>query len=67
MKIKVIMDSGKEYEVTHESATVQDFINSLYQEMPNGMTMMMSGFLAVDEGQKELFNPMHISSIEVID
>jgi len=71
MKVKVIMNSGKEYVVENERYSVQGFINSFYNEnkIPGGQTInvMKNGFMYLDEEQTISFNPSHVSSVEVVD
>jgi hypothetical protein len=65
MKIKVIMNSGKEYLVVEDSYSVNDFKNTLYNEHPNGR-VLHNGFIYLDHAKKITINPTHISSIEVL-
>jgi hypothetical protein len=70
-KLKVVMDSGKEYEIetTHD---VQDFVNSLYSEVRSPVDdssnyVMKSTFMYLDDDHKIMFSPIHVSSIEIIE
>jgi hypothetical protein len=65
MKIKVIMNSGKEYVVVEESYSINDFKNTLYNELPDGK-VLYNGFIYLDSDKKITINPTHISSIEVL-
>ncbi|MEC2078488.1 hypothetical protein [Metabacillus fastidiosus] len=66
MKIKVVMNSGKEYVIFEESYSVNDFQDSLYTEMPVGGKVLKNGFIYLDSAKKIIVNPAHISSIEVL-
>ncbi|MGM0875482.1 MAG: hypothetical protein ACQEWV_11895 [Bacillota bacterium] len=66
MKIKVTMDSGKEYVIAEASYTINDFQESLYNELPMGGKVLKNGFIYLDKDQKIIVNPTHISSIEVL-
>ncbi|WP_409305548.1 hypothetical protein [Peribacillus sp. SCS-155] len=71
MRIKVIMDSGKDY-IIHSEFNVQDFVNSFYDKelSSNGsgeVHNVKNSFVYLDSDHKILFNPTHVSSIEVMD
>jgi hypothetical protein len=59
MKIKVVMDSGKEY-VTEKFTTVKSFLEKIVSS-PNTINL-----ITLDEKGKVLVNTAHISSIEVL-
>ncbi|KKI93344.1 hypothetical protein WQ54_03650 [Bacillus sp. SA1-12] len=65
MKIKVIMNSGKEYVVVEENYSVNDFKKTLYNDRPEGRELF-NGFIYLDHAKKITINPTHISSIEVL-
>lgn len=65
MKIKVIMNSGKEYIVDEEIYTVDDFTSSFFNQLPVG-NVMQNKFVYLDREENIVINPTHISSIEVI-
>lgn len=65
MKIKVIMNSGKEYVVVEEGYSVNDFKANLYNRLSDGKELY-NGFIYLDDAKKITINPTHISSIEVI-
>ncbi|MFJ7952213.1 hypothetical protein ACIQZG_11885 [Lysinibacillus sp. NPDC096418] len=72
MKIKVIMDSGKEYILEYPGNTLQQFISSLYNEnqLPMGagtVKVLKNSFSFLDPESKIMFNPSHVSSIEIIN
>ncbi|MDQ9098598.1 hypothetical protein ACSBQ0_18350 [Bacillus altitudinis] len=60
MKLKIIMDSGKEY-VTEKFDSKEDLLNS---------TMYGPGrvnYVSIDEEKKIILNAEHISSFEILD
>jgi hypothetical protein len=59
LKIKVVMDSGKEY-VTDKFPTMKAFLEKNVSE-PNSIN-----FITLDEKGRVLVNTAHISSIEVL-
>jgi hypothetical protein len=59
MKIKVVMDSGKEY-VSEKFPTMKDFLEKIVAS-PNTINL-----ITLDEKGKVLVNTAHISSIEVL-
>lgn len=59
MKIKVVMDSGKEY-VTEKFPMMKDFLEKIVAS-PNTINL-----ITLDEKGKVLVNTAHISSIEVL-
>lgn len=68
MRLKIIMDSGKEYEVTSNKRTVQDFIDTFYDKIPGNMGVgVMKNSIMRLGGGKTLFNPTHVSSVEIIE
>lgn len=71
MKAKVIMDSGKEYEVEKQDVRYDDFIKCLYNEgktpIGNKVFAIENSFIVLDDEYKIIINPIHISSIEVIE
>ena len=67
MKIKLIMNSGKEYEVSHHYYNLDHFYESLFVNLGNGMSRMKNSFMFIDEKETIGVNPSHISSIEVIE
>ena len=70
MKIRVIMDSGVEYEINSEY-DVQQFVESFYNvnDLPMGgvVRVLKNSFKYLDNEKKILFNPTHVSSIEILD
>ncbi|MDQ0200053.1 hypothetical protein [Neobacillus ginsengisoli] len=67
MKIKIVMDSGKEYVICEKNYSLDDFTRSFYNELPNGARVMSNTFAYLDGEEKIVVNPTHISSIEVIE
>lgn len=68
--IKVVMDSGKEY-VIETPYSVQQFTESFYDKITNPINkqstyVMTNQFMYLDDHNKIMFNPQHVSSIEVI-
>ncbi|NMH68599.1 hypothetical protein HF072_07370 [Bacillus sp. RO3] len=59
MKIKIVMDSGKEY-VTDKFPTIKAFLEKIIAR-PNTINL-----ITLDEKGKVLVNTAHISSIEVL-
>ncbi|MCY8792325.1 hypothetical protein MOE00_08345 [Bacillus inaquosorum] len=60
MKIKIIMDSGKEY-VTERFDSIEDLSKSILYG-PGAIN-----YISTDEEEKILLNAEHISSIEILD
>lgn len=60
MKIKIIMDSGKEY-VTERFDSKEDLSRSIMYG-PDRIN-----YFSVDKEQKTMLNAEHISSIEILD
>ncbi|MGD6831421.1 hypothetical protein ACQCT5_04630 [Sutcliffiella halmapala] len=67
MKIKLIMNSGKEYEVSHNYYNLDHYYESLFVDLGNGMRRMKNSFMFIDDEETIGVNPSHISSIEVIE
>lgn len=67
MKMKVVMNSGKEYVIKEDDYTVNDFLESLYNELPTGGRVLKNIFIYLDRDEKIIINPSHISSIEVLN
>lgn len=71
LNIKVVMNSGKEYTVEKSGYSVQDFVNSFYNEIKNPMgqthKVMKNSFMYLDDEQNVSFNPSHVSSIEILE
>ena len=60
MKLKIIMDSGKEY-VTERFDSKEDFSKSIIYG-PGRVN-----YFSIDEEQKIVLNAEHISSFEILD
>lgn len=67
MKMKVVMNSGKEYVIKEDDYTIDDFQKSLYNELPTGERVLKNLFIYLDKDKKISVNPSHISSIEVLN
>lgn len=67
MKIKVVMDSGKEYIIKDEHYSVDDFTNFFYNDLPTGVKTMKNSHVYLDRDETIFVNPTHISSIEVLE
>lgn len=67
MKIKVIMDSGKEYIIKDDHSSVNDFTNYFYDDLPTGVKTIKNTHVYIDRDETIFVNPTHISSIEVIE
>lgn len=72
MKIKVIMDSGKEYILDYPENTYEQFISSMYNvnQLPAGagtVKVLKNSFMFLDPESTIMFNPSHVSSIEIIN
>jgi hypothetical protein len=72
MKIKVVMNSGKEYIANlANNHHYLDFVESLYNvnKLPLGgsVRVLNTNMMFLDEEQTILFNPSHVSSIELLE
>ncbi|WP_339227825.1 hypothetical protein NSQ77_19930 [Oceanobacillus sp. FSL K6-2867] len=72
MKIKVIMDSGKEYVIDKlDEFEFDRFIGSFFNEnkLPMGQTakVLKNTLLYLGDKKSILINPSHVSSIEVLE
>lgn len=67
MKIKVVMDSGKEYVIYEKNFSLNDFTRSFYTDSPNGARILNNTLVYLDGEEKIVINPTHISSVEVIE
>lgn len=61
MKIKVIMDSGKEY-INEKDKSVEEFIERFTPKQAFGVN-----YISLDINETVYINGSHISSIEVIE
>jgi len=66
VKIKVVMDSGKEYVICEKNFSLDDFTKSFFSDLPNGMKVLNNTLVYLDGEEKIVINPTHISSVEVI-
>ncbi|WP_193063010.1 hypothetical protein [Oceanobacillus oncorhynchi] len=67
MRLKIIMDSGKEYEISLDRTAISSFTDSFYNDMGGRGRIMKNSFIFLDEEEKILFNPSHVSSVELIE
>ncbi|WP_042462401.1 hypothetical protein [Neobacillus dielmonensis] len=67
MKIKVVMDSGKEYVMCENDYSVNDFTRPFFADLPDGSRSLNNNLVYLDGESKILVNPTRISSIEIIE
>ncbi|TWI59232.1 hypothetical protein [Halalkalibacter nanhaiisediminis] len=70
MKVKIIMDSGKEYLLNEIGYSADSFLNSFYDinEIPMGgsVKVIKNYLVQLSREGTIMINPSHISSIEII-
>lgn len=71
MKIKIVMDSGKEYFVEEPHYSTNQFLESFYSNtklpMSGTVSALKNAFATLDRDETIIINPSHISSIEVLE
>ncbi|MCH6264660.1 MULTISPECIES: hypothetical protein [Neobacillus] len=67
MKIKVVMDSGKEYVISEKDYSLKDFTRTFYTDSANGEKTLHNTLVYLDRDEKIVINPTRISSVEVIE
>ncbi|MEC0617039.1 hypothetical protein P8847_20450 [Bacillus inaquosorum] len=65
MKLKIIMDSGKEY-ITEKFDNIPDLFSTLKQQFDKGLTLQ-STFMTLDEEENVIVKVGSISSIEAVN
>ncbi|ARK28782.1 hypothetical protein [Halalkalibacter krulwichiae] len=63
MRILLVMDSGKEYEIVDDNSSVEEFLSNLRTDLG----VLKNGLLRYPTKRDVYFNPTHLSSIEVIE
>jgi hypothetical protein len=67
LKIKVVMDSGKEYVICEKNYSLNDFTRPFFKDLPNGERSLHNTLVYLDQDNKIVINPTRISSVEVIE